>query len=158
MPRKIRKTTKKDKKAIKLPQKSNWQPGSILKLIRLFIIIALGVHSAYQAVQTNQIAVASFEKSDVNNLDLLTRFQSKSSVSTQKTAQIDDLPTTDNFDISSIHYDHQNNKTWYSWARKKLINQVECSVSVVGLIWWISNLIQPFVDRVLGLKLEAKKK
>jgi hypothetical protein len=39
-------------------------------------------------------------------------------------------------------------RTWFGWARNKVLTQTECTFTAVGVVWWASTVLAPFVTKV----------
>ena len=40
-------------------------------------------------------------------------------------------------------------RTWFGWARNKVLTQTECTFTAVGVVWWASTVLAPFVTKAL---------
>jgi hypothetical protein len=40
-------------------------------------------------------------------------------------------------------------RTWFGWVRNKVLTQTECTFTAVGVVWWASTVLAPFVTKAL---------
>lgn len=49
--------------------------------------------------------------------------------------------------INDLTYGSQTaGRTWFEWLKLKIYNYLDSSSSAVGVVWWTSSLITPFID------------
>ena len=52
------------------------------------------------------------------------------------------------YNVGQTEYVNACSRTWMEWVIFKLFSYLECSVSAVGLVWWLSAMLSPLVDNV----------
>eukprot|EP01034_Spumella_vulgaris_P021700 gene21700-27751_t len=139
----------------KVAVKSNLDPSSIMRLIRLLLIVALGVGLAFQTVMTSRSA------EEQHRLTLATvshiAVSHDSAFSTPIESADDEFAPQDSlltfsapspsFNEIPVVTDPSSSvgRSWLGWLIWKLRSQIESTLSAVGLVWWASRSISPIV-------------
>ena len=116
----------------KLP--SNIQPSSVMRLVRLVIIILLGLYQGYVVIRANNQVSKSSSSSSViiDSTEILQQSQ----------------PT-----ISSSRKGTTSTRTWSQWFVSTLTSPFESSITAVGVAWWIASIMENTVAIRVCLRL-----
>lgn len=123
----------KEKKKIvkkKVEIRDNFQPAAIKRLIRLVFIIIVAYFTAYRTY-------TSLSSSAANN------FISNNTDEFSQTA-------------SPIINNSSAGRTWFGYFGAYFIGQVECVMTAVSLVWWVSSMLNQVVTTKFAPK-SAKK-
>jgi hypothetical protein len=141
------------------------QAYQVMRFIRLAIIIALAVFTGYQSAVTNmdEVQFFSFKRQQAikesakmglgtatgvpeTALDIGKKALSEfiSTATGARPVPID-MPQ---FSGAATAQTSTKTKTWVEWLHRRITSQLQCSLSAVWLVWWVSGFIAPLVDRV----------
>lgn len=102
----------------KLP--SNIQPSSVMRLVRLVIIILLGLYQGYVVIRANN-QVSKSSSNIIDSTEILQHSQ----------------PT-----FSSSRRETTATRTWSQWFISTLTSPFESSITAVGVAWWIASIVE----------------
>jgi len=102
----------------KLP--SNIQPSSVMRLVRLVIIILLGLYQGYVVIRANN-QVSKSSSNIIESTEILQQSQ----------------PT-----FSSSRRETTAPRTWSQWFISTLTSPFESSITAVGVAWWIASIVE----------------
>lgn len=105
----------------KLP--SNIQPSSVMRLVRLVIIVLLGLYQGYVVIRANNQVSKSSSSVVINDATEILR-QSQPIIS------------------SSRRKDTTAPRTWSQWFISTLTSPFESSITAVGVAWWIASIVE----------------
>lgn len=112
---------KKSQQQIKLNKlPSNIQPSSVMRLVRLVIIILLGLYQGYVVIRANN-QVSKSSSDIIDSTEILQQSQ----------------PT-----FSSSRRDTTATRTWSQWFISTLTSPFESSITAVGVAWWIASIVE----------------
>lgn len=138
--------------------KAPLQAHQVMRFIRLLAIIALGMVTGYQSATHNMQEVGSFARqqqrtgapdaagsSVVDNArQALGAFISGGGGGDSVIPHFDGAvlqPAM--FDASTV----PGGRTWFQWGQTKILRQLECSLTAVGLVWWVTSMFSSMVSR-----------
>lgn len=104
----------------KLP--SNIQPSSVMRLVRLVIIILLGMYQGYIVIRANN-QVSKSLSDIIDSTEILQLSQPKVT-------------------FSSSRRDTTATRTWSQWFISTLTSPFESSITAVGVAWWIASIVE----------------
>ena len=114
-------TLKKSQQQLKLNKlPSNIQPSSVMRLVRLVIIILLGLYKGYVVIRANN-QVSKSSSDIIDSTEILQHSQ----------------PT-----FSSSRRDTTATRTWSQWFISTLTSPFESSITAVGVAWWIASIVE----------------
>jgi hypothetical protein len=133
--------------------KAPLQAHQAMRFIRLLAIIVLGMVTGYQSATRNMNEVGSFA-----------RQQPRTPVSDAGAGTVVDtarlalgafisggsggaIPHFDGAVLQPAVYDVPGGRTWFQWGQNKIVRQLECSLTAVGLVWWVTSMLSPMVSR-----------
>mmetsp|Transcript_28287 Transcript_28287/g.27124 ORF Transcript_28287/g.27124 Transcript_28287/m.27124 type:complete len:343 (+) Transcript_28287:64-1092(+) len=122
------------------------QPFQVMRFIRVLAIVALGVITGYRSAISNMEEVLTYKQelstkvSDVEGRDSLGSF-----LGVEKDLSFRKF----NGNRNMMQTGFMEQRTWFGWARNKVLTQTECTFTAVGVVWWASTVLAPFVTKAL---------
>lgn len=105
----------------KLP--SNIQPSSVMRLVRLVIIVLLGLYQGYVVIRANNQVSKSSSSVVINDATEILQ-QSQPIISPPR------------------RKDSTTPRTWSQWFISTLTSPFESSITAVGVAWWIASIVE----------------
>ena len=139
--------------------KAPLQAHQAMRFIRMLAVIVLGMVTGYQSATRNMHEVGSFARQQprTNVADVAgtgatvvdnARLALGAFISGGGSGGV--IPHFDGAVSQPAVYDASTvpgGRTWFQWGQNKILRQLECSLTAVGLVWWVTSMLSPMVNK-----------